>query len=62
MSYLDQSPEVAARFAKLKARPVVLDVQNQQGLGILSRHNVSVSYACARGWSAGVCKTSTNSY
>jgi NitT/TauT family transport system ATP-binding protein len=27
MSYLNQAPEVAARFAKLKARPVVLDVQ-----------------------------------
>ena len=26
-SYLDQSPEVAARFARLKQRPVVLDVQ-----------------------------------
>src|SRR5262245_7867862 len=26
-SYLDQAPEVAARFARLKQRPVILDVQ-----------------------------------
>jgi NitT/TauT family transport system ATP-binding protein len=28
MSYLDQAPEVTARFAKLKQRPVILDVRN----------------------------------
>jgi NitT/TauT family transport system ATP-binding protein len=27
-SHLDQTPEVAARFAKLKSRPVILDVKN----------------------------------
>lgn len=27
-SYLEQSPAVAERFAKLKARPVILDVKN----------------------------------
>jgi NitT/TauT family transport system ATP-binding protein len=32
INYLDQTPEVAARFARLKQRPVVLDVQN------LTRH------------------------